>query len=82
LTFFCLLHYFSGRVGRALNQILAFIKTVMLFIVFIAGIVRAGGHFKADWSLEPSAGPSSSATAFLLILFSFSGWENATFVRN
>ena len=81
LSFFCLLHYFSGRVGRALNQVLAFIKIGLLLVVFFAGIKYAKIHFvKEDWSISPNPNASSSATAFLYIVFSFSGWENATFV--
>lgn len=81
LTFFCLLHYFSARVGRALNQVLAFTKIGLLLIVVFAGVARAAKHFnKDDWSRAPNSNHSSSATAFLYILYSFSGWENATFV--
>jgi amino acid transporter len=80
LTFFSLLHYFSARAGRALNQVFAFTKVVMLVIVLIAGMVKAGTTFEADWSKKPSTDASSAATAYLLIAFSFAGWENATFV--
>ena len=79
LSFFCLLHYFSGRVGRDLNQVLAFIKIIMLLIFFITGCVRAAHHFTPDWKRNPNQDVSSSATAYLYILFSFSGWENATY---
>lgn len=86
LSFFCLLHYFSGRVGRTLNQILAGFKVGLLFVVFIAGIVRAKNHFQADWgqhtnSTGISGSGSSNASAFLFIIFTFTGWENASFVR-
>jgi amino acid transporter len=81
LSFFVLLHYFSGRAGRDLNQILAFIKITLLGIVVFAGIARATHHFTADWGISPNTDVSSSAIAFLYIMFSFSGWENATFVR-
>jgi amino acid transporter len=80
LSFFCLLHYFSGRAGRDLNQVLAFIKVGFLLVLFFAGIARASHHFEADWSHKANPNASSSATAFLYIIFSFSGWENATFV--
>jgi hypothetical protein len=85
LSFFCLLHYFSGRAGRTLNQILAGFKVCLLFIVFIAGIVRASKNFRGDWAQQSNSngfagsGPAC-ARAFLLIIFAFSGWENATFV--
>jgi amino acid transporter len=85
LSFFCLLHYFSGRAGRTLNQILAGSKVCLLFIVFIAGIVRASKNFRGDWAQQSNSngfagsGPAC-ARAFLLIVFAFSGWENATFV--
>lgn len=85
LSFFCLLHYFSGRAGRTLNQILAAVKVCLLFIVFIAGIVRASKDFRADWAQHVNSNGfagsgSASARAFLLITFTFNGWENATFV--
>ena len=81
LSFFILLHYFSGRAGRDLNQLLAFIKVALLLIVLFAGVSRASDHYTADWGIAPNKDASSSAVAFLYILFSFSGWENATFVR-
>jgi amino acid transporter len=81
LAFFCLLHYFSGHAGRTLNQILAFFKLGLLAIVFVAGCVTAGRNYTTDWTKPQNADGSSSALAFLLIVFSFSGWENATFVR-
>jgi amino acid transporter len=80
LSFFCLMHYFSGRVGRDLNQVFAFIKITLLVILFLAGCVRAGFHFAPDWKRNPNQDASSSAIAFLSVLFSFSGWENATYV--
>lgn len=82
LSLFCLLHYFSGRAGRRLNQLLAFFKVCLLVIVLFAGIVRASHHFVNDWNLNPNPNKSNSATAFLLIVFSFTGWENATFVSS
>lgn len=80
LSLFCLVHYFSGRIGRVLNQILALIKVILLLVVIVAGIVRASHNFKADWSHSTNPDKSSSAAAFLLVMFSYSGWENATFV--
>lgn len=80
LSFFCLLHYFSARAGRALNQFLAFFKVTLLAIVFFAGIARASKYHKDDWKMSPNHNRSSSATAFLLVVWSFTGWENSTFV--
>lgn len=80
LTFFCVLHFRSARMARGLNRALAGFKIVMLLIVFISGAVKAGRQ-PVSWSAPPSDEPSSTAAAFLLILFSFGGWENATFVR-
>ncbi|KAH8812191.1 amino acid permease-domain-containing protein [Xylogone sp. PMI_703] len=82
LSFFCLLHYFSGRAGRMLNQVLALFKVCLLLIVIVAGIVWASHHFEADWSQHETSTKraSASTSAFLLIIFSFTGWENATFV--
>jgi len=82
VTFICLLHFFSGGAGRALNQIFAVLKMILLFVLSIAGIVYLSGHVTVEWSLKPSTVPSSSATAFLQVLFTYSGWENATLVSN
>jgi len=81
MAFFCLIHYFSGHAGRTLNQILAFFKVCLLLIVFVAGCVRAAHHYTPDWTKPSNEDRSSSALAFLLVVFSFTGWENATFVR-
>jgi amino acid transporter len=81
LSFFCLLNYFSGRVGRDLNQFLAIIKFIFLIIVAIAGSVSAA-HQQTGWDNNPNKHVSSSATAFLYIVFSFSGWENATYASD
>lgn len=81
LTAICLVHYFSGRVGRAMNQVFAFIKIILLLIVLGAGIRYARFNFVSeDWFRPANPNASSSATAFLYVVFSFAGWENATFV--
>lgn len=89
LTLFCLIHYFSARAGRVLNKSLALIKIILLLVVFFAGInwARTGGRLES-WSSSDGysaieyqdSKASDSATAFLLIVFSYTGWENAIFV--
>jgi amino acid transporter len=80
LTFFCALHFRSARMARMLNVALAGLKIVMLIVVFVSGAVKASQE-RVNWSESASDEASSTAAAFLLILFSFGGWENATFVR-
>jgi amino acid transporter len=85
LTGFCLIHYFSRRIGRSMLNGLALIKICMLLIVLIAGFVKAfsaapgANTHPDDWTLPLNPSPSSTPTAILLIIFSFQGWENATF---
>jgi amino acid transporter len=79
LSFLCMLHFRSARMARLLNKAFTAFKVAMLLTVFVSGSVKAGQAPKS-WSDSPSIESSSSAAAFLLILFSFSGWENATFV--
>jgi amino acid transporter len=78
LSYFCLLHYFSGRAGRDLMQILAIIKIGFMEVLFSAGCARAKDHYTPDWTQDPNPSPSSSAQALLYIKFSFYGWENAS----
>lgn len=83
LTVVCLLHYFSARTGRDLNVVLATSKVVMLSVLFVAGAIKANKEHVYDFNqvnLNASTSSSSAAAGFLLILYSFQGWENATFV--
>jgi amino acid transporter len=80
LSFLCVLHFRSARMARLLNRAFtAFKVAILFFVVFISGSVKAV-HEPKPWSDSSSINSSSTAAAFLLILFSFSGWENATFV--
>jgi amino acid transporter len=79
LTFLCALHFRSARIARTLNVVLAGLKILMLIVVFVSGAVKASQE-QISWSESTSEEASSTAAAFLLILFSFGGWENATFV--
>jgi amino acid transporter len=79
LTFFYALHFWSARMTRTLNVALAGFKIVMLLVVIVSGAIKAS-QMKISWSDPPSHEASSTAAAFLLILFSFRGWESATFV--
>jgi amino acid transporter len=80
LTFFCALHLRPSRMTRMLNVALAGFKIVILLVVIVSGAIKAP-QMKISWSDPPSDEASSTAAAFLLILFSFGGWEIATFVR-
>ena len=80
LTFMCALHYRSARMARRLNATLAGLKILMLIVVMVAGAVKASKEH-ISWSETTPSAASSSAAAFLLVIFSFGGWENATFVR-
>jgi amino acid transporter len=80
LSVLCLFHYFSSRVGRDLNQVLALIKIIFLVAVASAGCWQIKHHNRPEYKQNPNRNASSSATAFLYIVFSFSGWQNATYV--
>ena len=84
LTTVCLLHFFSARAGRKLNRALATLKILSLCIVAFAGCnlimknYKNGIHQPSWQGKAPS--PSSPAIALYYVIFSFQGWENATFV--
>lgn len=94
VTFICLLHLFSRRIGIYINNILAFLKVIFLVFIVIAGFVCLGGgggkHLTADetygvqnWKNAfsgHSKSPHSYASAMLGVLYSFQGWENANYV--
>ncbi|KAK4663394.1 hypothetical protein QC763_0098100 [Podospora pseudopauciseta] len=87
LSVICLLQYFSPSAGRRLNRGFAAIKILTLIaLIGVAGNTARvrrqdnEGH-SAEWQEEnPVTSPLSFAKAILAVLFSFEGWENATFV--
>jgi hypothetical protein len=82
LSLICIFHYFTARGGRALNQALAFGKFVALLALIGLGgrTVQENKDTGANYPLAPTRTLSNTAAALLLVLFSFQGWENATFV--
>lgn len=83
LTVICLLHYFSASIGRDLNVVLAASKVLTLSVLFVAGAIKASKEHVHDFNqvnLNTSTSSSSAAAGFILILYAFQGWENATFV--
>ncbi|KAM6530406.1 hypothetical protein FALCPG4_008533 [Fusarium falciforme] len=96
LSIICLLQYFSPGFGRGMNKTLAVIKLAFMVALFIVGIAATGRKIEdrsGDWYVwhptkdeqenDSDIGERSDLTfakALLLVLFSFQGWENATFV--
>jgi amino acid transporter len=86
LSILCLIQYFDPQSARKLNRWFASIKILFLLMVFFAGCnaVRKGRYSGAGFQeCHPSDLPRHKvliAKAMLLVIFSYEGWENATFV--
>ncbi|RSL95486.1 hypothetical protein CDV31_013883 [Fusarium ambrosium] len=88
LSIICLFQYFSPGFGRAMNKTLAVIKLLFLLALFVVGITAmsrdVGMNRSEDWYIwhgdDGKRSDLTFAKALLLVLFSFQGWENATFV--
>ncbi|OCL12989.1 amino acid transporter [Glonium stellatum] len=79
----CLLHYFSHRFGMFLNRVLALFKGLLLFSIFVAGVIasRKEGSGLSDFRHVPGKHANvDSIAALVLILYSYQGWENANYV--
>jgi amino acid transporter len=83
LTIICFINYFSKDVGLFLNKLLAFYKVGLLFAIFVAGVLvrnKPGSGFR-DWGDDLGGGSAiDTLSAFIYILYSFQGWENANYV--
>jgi amino acid transporter len=91
LTILCLIQYFSAEAGRKLNRYLAVLKIIFLFILIVAGGVKArevqrdtkgnpvdmANEWHRSYDVKSKV---NFAKGLLAVLFSFEGWENATFV--
>lgn len=85
LSVVCLLHYLSSNLGRFLNKLLALYKLFLLIAVMITGfwastVNNAGLDDDTLKNAEPQ-GTESKLGAVVLVLYSFTGWENANYVR-
>ncbi|WZH47078.1 High-affinity methionine permease [Fusarium acuminatum] len=95
LTIICLTQFFSPSFGRRLNKFLAVVKIGFLLGLAIVGLTALSRDIKdgkghdttqsSDWSKwneRKVVSKVSFAKALLIVLFSFEGWENATFVSS
>ncbi|PNP84161.1 hypothetical protein FNYG_02849 [Fusarium nygamai] len=91
LSLICLAQFFSPSWGRKLNKFLAVVKIVFLIGVIIVALAALSNDIKdenkhavpraKDWlTWHGSPSKAQFAKALLAVLFSFEGWENATFV--
>lgn len=93
LSIISLAQFFSARFSRRLNISLAIIKIGFLFGLIGVGLSALGGDLNNgiedppsradDWSKQHKVHSRLSiAKALLVVLFTFEGWANATFVSS
>ena len=75
----CLLHYFSHNLGRFLNKLLAIYKFCLLLAVMIAGFCASRGN-DVGFNDVVQRNPEHQLRGIVLVLYSFTGWENANYV--
>ncbi|KAF8864817.1 hypothetical protein BDZ45DRAFT_669190 [Acephala macrosclerotiorum] len=82
LMIICLIQLFSSRAGRALNKFLALVKITFLIVLFFFGCAYISKHGAQAHFTEkvPNLPAFGYAQALLVVLYSYDGWENATFV--
>ncbi|KAM0229200.1 hypothetical protein ACHAP5_011740 [Fusarium lateritium] len=93
LSIICIAQFFSPAFGRRLNKFLAVVKIGFLLGLLAVGLAALGRDFDSqssggssldrteDWAERREVRSKVSfAKALLVVLFSFEGWENATFV--
>ena len=93
ITFICLIHLFSRKMGIFINNALAAYKVGLLLFVVVAGfacLAGAGGKgqnkdeygkVNLEHAFAGSSGsPYAYASAMLSVLYAYQGWENANYV--
>lgn len=78
----CLIQLFSSRAGRSLNSIFALIKILFLLVLLGFGFAAIRHNTSpVEFTQKVSGIPALNyAQAILIVLFSYTGWENANFV--
>ncbi|KAL6718835.1 hypothetical protein ACLMJK_003069 [Lecanora helva] len=81
-TSVCILHYHSAGFVRALNKCLCGIKLTVWLVLLVMGIKRSivGPKIGFPRFIDVHETFSGYSHALLFIMFSFGGWENASFV--
>lgn len=84
LMIICLIQLFSARAGRVLNGLFALVKITFLIVLFGFGCAYINQHGGQTHFTEKIPGTPlfNYAQALLVVLYSFDGWENATFVSD
>jgi len=83
LSIICFIQLFSSRAGRALNNFSSILKLLFLIVLLGFGFdsLRRNGSAGDFTDKVPSKVDNFSyAQALLIVLYSYEGWENATFV--
>lgn len=82
LMMVCLIQLFSSRAGRVMNRFFALVKITFLIVLFFFGCAYIGKHGGQTHFTEkiPNIPSFNYAQALLVVLYSYDGWENATFV--
>ena len=81
IVFFTFLHYVGGRIGPLIQNILTFLK-----ILLIAGLATLGLLFgKGDWSnftvvQEQSFDLMAFGTAMMMVMYAYSGWNASAYI--
>ena len=93
VSFICLLHFFSRKMGIFVNNALAAYKIGLLLFVVVAGFACLAGAGAGDQKGDgygkvnlgdaftgSSGSPYAYASAMLSVLYAYQGWENANYV--
>ena len=83
LSIICFVQLFSSRAGRALNNFSAILKIIFLIVLLGFGfdaLRKNGSAGDFTHTADMKVDNFSYAQALLIVLYSYEGWENATFV--
>jgi amino acid transporter len=83
VTLVCLIHYFSARAGLFLNKVLFWYKSLLLLVVFAAGmnfVKKNGSEWNNYNELKERGSSIDSMAAMISIFYTYQGWENANYV--
>jgi len=83
LSIICFIQLFSSRAGRALNNFTSILKILFLIVLLGFGfdaLRRNGSAGDFTQNIPVDVANFSYAQALLIVLYSYEGWENATFV--
>lgn len=77
---FSAIHYFGTKKGVIIQNILSYLKVIMIITLAVAGLVVGGGDVSLTLDSTTKLSILPMGTVMVMVMFSYSGWNAASYI--